>query len=173
MIRLTLPLTAEQIENLHAGDSVLLSGTVHTARDAAHKRLVAMIEASQPLPFDIKNAAIYYAGPCPAKPGRVFGSCGPTTSGRMDAFAPLLFNLGLQCTIGKGPVGPDVAASIKKNHAVYFCATGGAGALISKCVQSAQVVAFEELGAEAINKLEVVDFPVIVGIDAHGNSIVK
>jgi fumarate hydratase subunit beta len=173
MIKLALPMASEQINGLHAGDAVLLSGTIYTARDAAHKRLVALIENNQPLPFGLRNAAIYYAGPCPAKPGRIFGSCGPTTSGRMNAYAPLLFDLGVQCTIGKGPLSPEVVDAIVRNRAVYFCATGGAGALISRCVTAAQVIAFEDLGAEAINKLEVVDFPVIVGIDSHGNNIIK
>lgn len=173
MIRLHLPFTNEQIENLHAGDNVLLTGTIYTARDAAHKRLCALIEAGLELPFPLDKAAIYYAGPCPAKPGHIFGSCGPTTSGRMNAYAPQLFDLGVQCTIGKGPLGKEVIESIQKNRAVYFCATGGAGALISKCVKSAEVVAFEDLGAEAVNKLEVVDFPVIVGVDSHGNNIIK
>lgn len=173
MTRLNLPLSKEQIENLHAGDSVLLTGVIYTARDAAHKRLWALIEKGQELPFSLDHAVIYYAGPCPAKPGHVFGSCGPTTSGRMNAYAPRLFDLGVQCTIGKGPIGNEVIESIKKNRAVYFCATGGAGALISKCVKSAQVVAFEDLGAEAVNKLEVIDFPVIVGVDSCGNNIIK
>jgi fumarate hydratase subunit beta len=173
MMKLNLPLTKEQIENLHAGDSVLLSGTIYTARDAAHKRLWALLDNGEVLPFEIQNAAIYYAGPCPAKPGQVFGSCGPTTSGRMNAYAPRLFDLGVQCTIGKGPLGKEVVESIRKNKAVYFCATGGAGALISKCVKKAEAVAFVDLGAEAVNKLEVVDFPVIVGVDSHGNNIIK
>lgn len=173
MIRLTLPMTDNQIANLRAGDSVLLTGVIYTARDAAHKRLVSLIETNEPLPFVLKGAAIYYAGPCPAKPGQVFGSCGPTTSGRMNAYAPLLFDLGVQCTIGKGPLSQQVLQAITRNRAVYFCATGGAGALISKCVQAAQVIAFEDLAAEAINRLEVVDFPVIVGIDSHGNNIIK
>lgn len=173
MISLHLPLTAEQIENLRAGDSVMLTGTIYTARDAAHKRLCAMIDKGEKLPFNIGKATIYYAGPCPARPGHIFGSCGPTTSGRMNAYAPRLFDLGVQCTIGKGPLGKEVIESIQKNRAVYFCATGGAGALISKCVKSAAVVAFEDLGAEAVNKLEVVDFPVIVGVDSHGNNIIK
>ncbi len=173
MIKLNLPLTLEQIETLQAGDNVALSGTIYTARDAAHKRLCAMIDKGEKLPFDIKKAAIYYAGPCPAKPGHIFGSCGPTTSGRMNAYAPRLFDLGVQCTIGKGPLGKEVVESIQKNRAVYFCATGGAGALISKCVKKAEVVAFEDLGAEAVNRLEVVDFPVIVGVDSHGNNIIK
>ena len=172
-MRLNLPLTKEQIETLSAGDSVLLTGTIYTARDAAHKRLCAILDKGEALPFDIKKATIYYAGPCPAKPGHVFGSCGPTTSGRMNAYAPRLFDLGVQCTIGKGPLGKEVIESIQKNCAVYFCATGGAGALISKCVKSAEVVAFDDLGAEAVNKLEVVDFPVIVGVDSNGHNIIK
>ncbi len=171
MIKLSLPMTQEQIKSLKAGDAVLISGTIYTARDAAHKRLTALIENSQPLPFAFKGAAIYYAGPCPAKPGQVFGSCGPTSSYRMNAYAPLLFDLGVQCAIGKGPMSSEVIEAIKRNSALYFCATGGAGALITKCVQSVEIIAFEDLGAEAINKLEVVDMPLIVGIDSHGNNI--
>lgn len=173
MIKLSLPMTEEQIKNLKAGDAVLLSGTIYTARDAAHKRLTALIENKQALPFDLKGSAIYYAGPCPAKPGKIFGSCGPTSSYRMNAYAPLLFDLGVQCTIGKGPLNQDVIDAIRRNRAVYFCATGGAGALITRCIKSAQVIAFEDLGAEAVNKLEVADMPVIVGIDSYGNNIIR
>lgn len=173
MIKLSLPIAQEEIKNLKAGDTVLLSGVIYTARDAAHKRLTALIQNNQPLPFELKGSAIYYAGPCPTKPGRIFGSCGPTTSGRMNAYAPLLFDLGVQCTIGKGPLSQEVLDAIVRNRAVYFCATGGAGALITKCVKSAQIIAFEDLGAEAVNKLEVVDMPVIVGIDSYGNNIIK
>lgn len=173
MRKITLPMTKEQLCELQAGEAVQLSGTIYTARDAAHKRLVAIIDKKENLPFDLQDAAVYYAGPCPAKPGHVFGSCGPTTSGRMNAYAPKLFDLGVQCTIGKGPLSQEVIDSLVKNGAVYFCATGGAGALISKCVTSAQTVAFHDLGAEAVTKLEVKDLPVIVGIDSKGNNIVR
>ena len=171
--RLTLPMTKDEARALRAGDAVLLTGTIYTARDAAHKRLCAMIDADDALPFALKGAAIYYAGPCPTKPGHVFGSCGPTTSGRMNAYAPRLFDLGVQCTIGKGPLSNEVVEAIIRNGAVYFCAAGGAGALISKCVKSAETVAFDDLGAEAITRLEVEDFPAIVGIDSMGNSVVR
>lgn len=173
MTRLSLPMTAQQIRSLSAGDSVLLSGIVYTARDAAHKRIEELIISNQPLPFDLKGAAIYYTGPCPAKPGRVLGSCGPTTSGRMNAYAPLLFDLGVQCTIGKGPLGQEVTEAIVRNQAVYFCAVGGAGALLSRCVRSAQVMAFADLGAEAVILLKVADFPVIVGVDSRGGCSVR
>ena len=173
MRKIMLPMTKEQVSGLRAGDAVQLSGTVYTARDAAHKRLAAILESGGALPFDLKGAAIYYAGPCPAKPGHVFGSCGPTTSGRMNAYAPGLFDKGVQCTIGKGPLAQNVIDSLVKNNAVYFCATGGAGALISKCVKSARTVAFPELGAEAVTRLEVENFPVIVGVDSKGNNIVR
>jgi len=173
MKKITLPMNREEIGSLRAGDTVQLTGTIYTARDAAHKRLVAMIESNKPLPFSLKDAAIYYAGPCPAKPGQVFGSCGPTTSGRMNAYAPKLFDLGVQCTIGKGPLSKEVIGSIVENNAIYFCATGGAGALISKCVESAEIVAFGDLGAEAITRLAVRDFPAVVGVDSKGNNIVR
>ncbi len=171
--KLTLPMTKDEARALRAGDAVLLTGTIYTARDAAHKRLCAMIDAGDALPFALEGAAIYYAGPCPTKPGHVFGSCGPTTSGRMNAYAPRLFDLGVQCTIGKGPLSNEVLEAIIRNGAVYFCAAGGAGALISKCVKSAETVAFDDLGAEAITRLEVEGFPAIVGIDSMGNSVVR
>jgi fumarate hydratase subunit beta len=173
MKNLTLPMTKEQLSGLHAGDAVRLSGVLYTARDAAHKRISDLLDAGDPLPFELSGAAIYYAGPCPTKPGHIFGSCGPTTSGRMNAYAPRLFDLGVQCTIGKGPLSRDVISAIRKNGAVYFCATGGAGALISACVKSAKTVAFEDLGAEAVTRLVVEDFPAIVGVDAGGNNIVR
>ncbi len=153
---------------LKAGDIVRLSGVIYTARDAAHKRLTALIDEGKQLPIDINNAVIYYAGPCPARPGQIFGSCGPTTSGRMDIYSPALFDLGQQASIGKGNLGENVKESMVKNKAVYFVATGGAGALISRCIKSAQVVAFEDLGAEAIYRLEVENLPLIVGFDCAG-----
>ena len=165
------PLIKEEIENLRAGDSVLLSGTIYTGRDAAHKRLCAMVDAGEPLPFDIRNQVIYYAGPCPAKPGDAIGSCGPTTSYRMDAYAPALCDLGLIGMMGKGPRSQSVIDAIKRNTGVYFAATGGAGALIATCVKSAKVIAFEDLGTEAIRELTVENLPVIVAIDAFGGNL--
>ena len=165
------PLLAEEIKELRAGDSVLLSGTIYTGRDAAHKRLEAMIAAGEPLPFDICNQVIYYAGPCPAKPGDPIGSCGPTTSYRMDAYAPTLCDLGLIGMIGKGQRSPAVIDAIRRNGGVYFAATGGAGALIAGSVKSAKVIAFEDLGTEAIRELQVEDLPLIVAIDAAGGNL--
>ena len=165
------PLLAEEIKGLRAGDSVLLSGTIYTGRDAAHKRLAAMIAAGEPLPFDIRNQVIYYAGPCPAKPGDAIGSCGPTTSYRMDAYAPTLCDLGLIGMIGKGQRSPAVIDAIRRNGGVYFAATGGAGALIAGSVKAARVIAFEDLGTEAIRELEVERLPLIVAIDAQGGNL--
>ena len=158
---------------LRAGDTVLLSGTVYTARDAAHARLCKMIDAGEPLPFALDGAVIYYAGPTPAREGAVIGSCGPTTSSRMDKFTPTLIENGLLGMIGKGKRSPDVVKAMKSRGAVYFCAIGGAGALAAKCIKKAEVIAFDELGCEAVRKLEVEDFPLIVGIDADGNSALK
>ncbi|MCB4792820.1 MAG: Fe-S-containing hydro-lyase [Elusimicrobia bacterium] len=168
---LTVSKLIEKISELKVGDSILLSGTIYTARDAAHKRLVEIIEKKQVLPFDLKNSVIYYCGPCPAKPGEIIGSCGPTTSNRMDKYTPLLLSLGLKATIGKGPRSDEVVYAMKKNSAVYLAATGGIGALLSKKVKSSQIIAFEDLGTEAIHKLEVIDFPVIVANDVNGNNI--
>ena len=159
------------IKDLKVKDRILLSGTVYTARDAAHKRIVEGIKNGVNPPFEIKGATIYYAGPTPSDGTRPIGSCGPTTSGRMDVFTPFLLDKGLLCMIGKGPRNNDVIEAIKKNNAIYLCAIGGAGALASKCIVSAEVVAFEDLGCESVKKLEIVDFPLIVGIDAKGNSI--
>ncbi|MBQ7826238.1 MAG: Fe-S-containing hydro-lyase [Clostridia bacterium] len=165
------PLVREEVASLRAGDSVLLTGTVYTGRDAAHKRLCAMVERNEALPFDLKNQVIYYAGPCPAKPGEVIGSCGPTTSYRMDAYAPMLCDLGLIGMIGKGQRGAEVVDAIKRNNGVYFAATGGAGALIASSVKAAKVVAFPDLGTEAIRELRVENLPLIVAIDAHGGNL--
>lgn len=165
------PLDASEVNALRAGDSVLLSGTIYTGRDAAHKRLCALIEAGQELPFDIRNQVIYYAGPCPAKPSDPIGSCGPTTSYRMDAYAPTLCDLGLIGMIGKGPRSQNVMDAIRRNCGVYFAATGGAGALIATCVKSAEVIAFEDLGTEAIRRLTVENLPLIVAIDAYGGNL--
>ena len=165
------PLDPNEIRNLRAGDSVLLSGTIYTGRDAAHKRMCAMLGHGEPLPLDICNQVIYYAGPCPAKPGDAIGSCGPTTSYRMDAYAPMLCDLGLIGMIGKGQRSSQVVDAIIRNGGVYFAATGGAGALIATCVKSAEVVAFDDLGTEAIRRLQVENLPLIVAIDAHGGNL--
>ncbi len=168
---ITAPLDREQIAKLHAGDSVLLTGTIYTGRDAAHKRLCALVEQGKELPFDIRNQVIYYAGPCPAKPGDAIGSCGPTTSYRMDAYAPMLCDLGLIGMIGKGQRSEPVCDAIRRNGGVYFAATGGAGALIATSVKSAKVIAFEDLGTEAIRELKVEKLPLIVAIDCHGGNL--
>ncbi len=165
------PLQAQELETLRAGDSVLLSGTIYTGRDAAHKRLCAQVEKGEALPFDLRNQVIYYAGPCPAKPGDAIGSCGPTTSYRMDAYAPMLCDLGLIGMIGKGQRSAEVIHAIQRNGGVYFAATGGAGALIAGSVRSARVIAYDDLGAEAIRELQVENLPLIVAIDAHGGNL--
>ena len=164
---------AEFAEKLNAGDRVLLSGTVYTARDAAHKRIKALIADNKELPFDLKNSVIYYAGPTPTPEGLSIGSCGPTTSSRMDIFAPEFLDLGLVAMIGKGPRSNEVCEAINRNNAVYFCANGGAGALASKCITSAEVIAFDDLGCESIKKLEIKDFPLIVAIDCNGANLFK
>ena len=169
--RIHAPLVAQELETLRAGDSVLLSGTIYTGRDAAHKRLCALVEKGESLPFDPRNQVIYYAGPCPAKPGDAIGSCGPTTSYRMDAYAPTLCDLGLIGMIGKGQRSPAVIDAIRRNGGVYFAATGGAGALIAGSVKAARVIAFEDLGTEAIRELQVEDLPLIVAIDAKGGNL--
>ena len=162
MQKIKLPLSDKIISKLHAGDEVLLSGTIYTARDQAHKRLARLLKNKKRLPVDLKKAVIYYCGPTKTRPGAVIGSCGPTTSARMDAFAPLLIKAGLKGMIGKGGRSKDVIDAIKKYKAVYFITIGGAGAYLSKKVKKAKVAAFEDLGPEAIYKLEVKDFPVIV-----------
>lgn len=171
MKRLTLPLNKEEILSLNAGDSVLLSGTVYTARDCAHKRIFELLDADMPLPFPLKDAFIYYAGPCPAPEGKACGSCGPTTSARMNSFAPRLLHLGLGGMIGKGEMSDDVVDAIAKNGAVYFAAIGGAGAIYGNAVQSTECVAFSDLLSEAVHKMTVKDFPLVVAIDANGKSI--
>jgi fumarate hydratase subunit beta len=169
--RLTTPLTDADIEKLVSGDVVFLTGTIYTARDAAHKRLFDSLDKGEKLPFDLKGALIYYVGPSPAPPGRPIGSCGPTTSYRMDSFAPRLHELGLKGTIGKGKRSDEVKAAMQKFKAAYFGATGGAGALLSKCVMDAKVIAYEDLGPEAIRELKVKDFPLLVINDAHGGEL--
>ncbi len=168
---LTTPLTREKLEGLRCGDSVTITGTIYTARDAAHKRLVELAKAGRPLPFDIRDATIYYVGPTPAKPGKPIGSAGPTTSYRMDAYSPTLIALGETGMIGKGKRGPEVIAAMKAHGAVYFGAIGGAGALLARCVKRAELVAYEDLGAEAIRRLEVEDLPLVVVIDSRGNNL--
>ena len=170
-IKLTAPLSRERARTLKAGDSCLLSGVIYTARDAAHKRLLELIEAGKPLPIDLTDSVIYFVGPTPAKPGDVIGSAGPTTSYRMDAYSPALIARGQTGMIGKGKRGPEVVEAMKQHGAVYFGAIGGCGALLSRCIKKTEVVAYEDLGAEAICRLEVEDFPVTVIIDAEGNNL--
>ena len=170
-IRLKTPLSHEDLERLKSGDRVLISGVVYTGRDAAHKRLFDLLKAGKDLPFDMEGQTIYYVGPTPARPGQVLGSAGPTTSYRMDAYAPTLIERGLKGMIGKGMRSDAVKEAIKKHKAVYFAATGGAGALLAKRVKKAQIVAYEDLGPEAIRKLEVEDLPVIVINDIRGNDL--
>ena len=171
MIDLTAPMSADIKSSLRAGDSVSLSGPVYTARDAAHARLYTMIQNNEPLPFEITRSGIYYAGPCPDMPGRVINSCGPTTSSRMNAYAPTLYDLGLSFVIGKGPVSQDVRDAIVRNGAVYFAAVGGAGALIASHITRADDIAFDDLGAEAIRRLTFERVPLIVAIDSLGNCV--
>ena len=170
---LEAPFTDEMIKSLKAGDMVYISGTVYTGRDAAHKRLHDMIERGESMPFDFEGQAIYYAGPCPAKPGKPIGSVGPTTGGRMDAYSPLLIQKGLRVMIGKGSRSEEVIDSLREHTGVYFAAIGGAAALMARCVVSSEVIAFDELGTEAIRKLQVDQLPVIVAIDSEGNDSYK
>lgn len=168
--KITLPITKEIADGLCAGDYVYLTGTLYSARDAAHKRMAEALAAGKELPFPIKNQTIYYLGPTPAREGQVIGSAGPTTSSRMDKYTPELLKLGMTGMIGKGKRSEAVIEAMKENHAVYFAAVGGAGALLSKCITKAEVVAYGDLGAEAIYKLEVREFPVVVVIDDKGNN---
>jgi fumarate hydratase subunit beta len=170
-IRLKTPLTDGDVEKLKAGDKVLITGVIYTGRDAAHKRLTDLLKEGKPLPVELKGQIIYYVGPAPAKPGHAIGSAGPTTSGRMDAYSPKLMEIGLKGMIGKGMRKKEVIEAMKKYKAVYLAATGGAGALLAKSVKKAQIVAYEDLGPEAINRLEVVDFPAIVVNDTKGNDL--
>ena len=167
-MRLTTPLTDEVVEKLHAGDRIEITGTIYVARDAAHKRMVEALDRGEKLPLDIHGQVVYYMGPSPTKPGKVFGSAGPTTSGRMDRYAPRLMAEGLKGMIGKGLRLPPVKDAMKQYKAVYFAATGGAAALIAQRIKKAQVIAYEELGAKALQRLEVEDFPVIVVNDIYG-----
>lgn len=165
------PFTDEVIKSLRSGDMVYISGVVYTARDAAHKRMCEFMDENKPMPFDFEGAAIYYAGPCPPKPGKPIGSVGPTTSGRMDLYSPRLIEKGLKVMIGKGLRSQEVIDSIVKHGGVYFAAIGGAAALMGKCVESAEVIAYEELGTEAVRRLVVKELPVIVAIDSQGNNM--
>lgn len=170
-IKITTPLTKDALKNLKAGDSCLISGTIYTARDAAHKRLCELVSRGEALPIELKDSVIYFVGPTPEKPGEVIGSAGPTTSYRMDAYSPTLIELGLTGMIGKGERGEEVIAAMRKHGAVYFGAIGGCGALLAGCIKSSQIVAYEDLGAEAIRRLHVEDFPVVVVIDSEGRNL--
>ena len=169
--KIIAPLTREAARSLKAGESCLITGTIYTARDAAHKRLCELVAQGKELPMEIKDAIIYFVGPTPAKPGQAIGSAGPTTSYRMDAYSPTLISIGLTGMIGKGKRSPEVVDAMKEHGAVYFGAIGGCGALLSKCIKKAEVIAYDDLGAEAIRKLEVEDFPVVVIIDSEGNNL--
>lgn len=169
--RVSLPLTEETLKGLRAGDDVLLTGVIYVGRDAAHKRMVEALERGKPLPFDIRGQTIYFMGPTPPRPGRPIGSAGPTTSGRMDSYSPRLIAEGLKGMIGKGMRSPAVKEAMKQYKAVYFGAIGGAGALISKSVRKSEVIAYEELGAEALCRLEVTDFPATVVNDIYGGDL--
>jgi fumarate hydratase subunit beta len=169
--QITTPLTDEVVKSLKIGEKVTISGIIYSARDAAHKRLVELVEKGEKLPFELPGQVIYYVGPTPARPGRAVGSAGPTTSYRMDAYAPTLIANGLKGMIGKGARGDNVKEAMVKHGAVYFAAVGGAGALISKSILSAEVIAYPELGAEAVRRMEVKDFPAIVAIDTSGNDL--
>jgi fumarate hydratase subunit beta len=170
-IKLTPPLTDEVVEKLKAGDRVLINGVMYTGRDAAHKKMVDLIQKGEKMPFDPKGQIIYFVGPAPAKPGQVINSAGPTTSGRMNKFSPIVIGAGLKGMVGKGEMGAEVVEAMKKHKAVYMVATGGAGALIADRITKAEVVAWDELGPEAVRRLEVNDFPAIVAQDCHGGNI--
>lgn len=168
---ITTPITENVTKDLHAGDSVFISGTIYVARDAAHKRMIEALDRGEELPINIKDATIYYMGPSPAREGQVIGSAGPTTASRMDKYAPRLMDLGGKAMIAKGKRSPQVIDAIVRNHGVYFAAIGGAGALISKCIKKSEVICYEDLGAEAIRKLEVENLPAVVVIDSEGNNL--
>ncbi|MDD7209973.1 MAG: Fe-S-containing hydro-lyase [Lachnospiraceae bacterium] len=169
--QIQVPLTQEAINSLHAGDYVYLSGVLFTARDAAHKRMYESLQKGEKLPIDLKGNVLYYLGPSPARNGQVIGSAGPTTSSRMDKYTPDMLDLGLKGMIGKGKRSPQVIDAIKRNQAVYFAAVGGAGALLSKCIKKADVIAYADLGTEAIRRLEIENLPVIVVVDQEGNNL--
>ncbi len=169
--RIETPLTKEKVEELRAGDYIYLTGTIYTARDAAHKRMIEELSEGKKLPFDVEDQIVYYLGPTPNREGQVIGSAGPTTSSRMDKYAPTLLDKGLTGMIGKGKRNGDVINSMKKNTAVYFAAVGGAGALLSQCIKKSEVIAYDDLGTEAIRKLYVEDLPVITVIDCKGNNL--
>lgn len=171
MRKLRLPLTKEDIASLHAGDQVELSGTIYTARDAAHKKMKELLDAGKPLPFNLKDAVIYYVGPTATEPGKAFGSAGPTTSSRMDAYTEMMVSNGMQAAIGKGKRSNDTKQLFNSYKCIYFVAIGGAGAILGKCVKKAEPVAFEELLSEAVQRLEIEDFPVFVGYDIYGGDI--
>lgn len=169
--RIQVPLQEKDIEELRAGDYVYLTGTIYTARDAAHKRMYESMKKGETLPIELKGNVLYYLGPSPAREGQVIGSAGPTTSSRMDKYTPDMLDAGLKGMVGKGKRSPEVVEAIKRNHAVYFAAVGGAGALLAQCIKEAQVVAYEDLGTEAIRRLYIEDLPVIVVIDKEGNNL--
>jgi fumarate hydratase subunit beta len=169
--RITTPLTEDVIKKLKTGEKVFLNGYIYTARDSAHKRFIESLNKGENLPIEIKDQVIYYCGPSPASPGKVIGACGPTTSSRMDAYAPMLISMGLKGMIGKGKRSQTVKDAVRQYKSVYFGATGGAGALLSKCVLSSEVIAYEELGPEAVRRLEVKDFPLFVINDIYGNDL--
>ncbi|UCB53243.1 MAG: Fe-S-containing hydro-lyase [Candidatus Zixiibacteriota bacterium] len=171
--KITTPLTDEAVKDLKIGDDVLITGAIYTARDAAHKRMVELLDKGEALPLDIKGQLIYYCGPSPTRPGKIIGSAGPTTSGRMNKYAPRILKAGSKGMIGKGEMGGDVPEALKKHTGVYMAAVGGAAALIAKSITKSELVAWEELGAEAIKKLTVKDFPAIVTQDAHGGNLYK
>ena len=170
-MKITSPLSREAARSLKAGDSCLISGVIYTARDAAHKRLCELVDAGKEMPLDVTDNIIYFVGPTPAKPGQAIGSAGPTTSYRMDAYSPIMIEQGQTGMIGKGKRSPEVIAAMKEHGAVYFGAIGGCGALLSKCIKKAEVIAYDDLGAEAIRRLEVENFPVVVIIDSEGNNL--
>ena len=170
-IRINAPLDRAEARKLRAGDSCLITGVIYTARDAAHKRLCELVSSGGELPFDIEGAVIYFVGPTPERPGQVIGSAGPTTSYRMDAYSPALISLGQTAMIGKGKRGPEVVTAMKEHGAVYLGAIGGCGALLSRCIKKSEVIAYEDLGAEAVRRLWVEDFPAVVVIDSEGNNL--
>lgn len=172
-LKLTSAGLAQAMPQMRAGDRVLLSGAIYTARDAAHKRMFQLLDAGLPLPFELKGAVIYYAGPTPGQQGMAVGACGPTTAGRMDGFAPRLLDLGLAAMIGKGERSREVVDAIARNGSCYFAAVGGAGALIAQCIETAEVIAFDDLGCESVKRMEVRDLPLTVAIDSHGNDLFR